>query len=86
MNKQYTTNVIQFTKPGRPNTRGCNAVEFVNRGEAVAIVNGEQLQQNQATAYSGHEGESDETNYSINFQNTGGQSQLLFVKVKFYVK
>ena len=63
---------------------GCNAVIFVNRGEALAIVNGEEIQTNQQISNSGLKGEIDTTQYKISFVNTGVQTQKVFVRQKKY--
>lgn len=84
MSKTYTITTETITKAASPDTKGANAVIFVNRGEADAYVNNELISQNQSIENSGLEGEIDNTIYKITFSNTGGQSQLVFVRVKKY--
>lgn len=82
---KYSITTYSLTKPGALDTKGANAVLIVNRGEAVAIVNGEQIQTDQFISNSGLKDEIDTTLYDLKFNNTGAQSQLVFVRIKRYV-
>lgn len=84
MKKTYTITTETIAKAGSPDTKGANAVVFVNRGEATAFVNGETIATDQSIENSGLPDEIDNTIYKITFVNTGAQSQLVFVRVKKY--
>lgn len=82
---KYTITTYSITKPGAIDTKGANAVLIVNRGEALAIVNNEEIATDQFISNSGLRGEIDTTLYDVKFNNSGGQSQKVFVRIKKYV-
>jgi hypothetical protein len=82
---KYSISTTIIRKALKPDTKGANAVLFVNRGTSVAIVCGERLEQNQSLSNIGLQGEIDTTLYDVSFVNDGTKENLLVMRIKKYV-
>lgn len=83
--RKYVITTERITKAKKVDTKGANAVLFVNRGEATAIVNDEEIETDQSISNNGLRDEMDVSLYDVKFSNTGGQSQVLYMRIKRYV-
>lgn len=85
MSGKYVISTESISEAKNADTKGANAVLFINRGEADAYVNGEKILTDQWVGNSGLKDEIDETLYRVTFVNTGGQTQLVYMRIKKYV-
>jgi hypothetical protein len=70
--------------PGVIDAKESNEIMFVNRGTAVAEIDGFVLNPGDFLSHSGNEGEINISRYRITFVTAG--TQLVFVQRKFYVE
>lgn len=81
--RKYRVETEPVNVSGIIDSKESNEIIFINKGTAVAEIDGFPLNYNEFITHSGNEGEINITRYRITFITAGTQN--IFVQRKFYV-